>query len=551
MSATAVSSTTLVRHFRQILLWPLQLISSSRDTRMHKHWQWLEQADSPWAEIDDEFSSDPTQFQERHYNEFITFLPYVQRFLYGEGGARVEYGESPVKVFRRRDIAQVRLTYNPNEPPAVFDIAHIDLYFFYDLDIILLAVEIHADNLTLAQAQDTLYRFGRAYPPYWEKDGQGGRCPHRAEWLAATGEVLAVSDYEKREKYLSFVCQNRSPCIASHWEYLLQPLVLHSSEPHGALRFRQIEYHRMPLMAYLALEDMHQLTRGDYVRLGLVSEPGDPATLPFSARYLENFEARYCYDRHREDREGFDWIDTRTICCGHAFILVGNHKDQFFRDRETGLLGQFRHQFFLLFLIAHMHKAALLMFSDRLEVAISGLDLQDLDSVKDFKRVIRHTMEIFLRFTQRYWFEEISNQMQIKDLFRMCTTHLETKQMFLDVRQAVHDMHQYLDSDSQRRQANTLMRLTVVTILGMVGTIATGILGMNVFDFTDESKWPWLARLVIFMIVFLPTMVLVLYTIMQSKVLSDFLEALPNERLHWQEKLGVLLKVGRKKPKAR
>ena len=55
MSDTAVSSTTLVKHFRQILLWPLQLISSSRDTRIHKHWQWLEQADSPWAELDDEF----------------------------------------------------------------------------------------------------------------------------------------------------------------------------------------------------------------------------------------------------------------------------------------------------------------------------------------------------------------------------------------------------------------------------------------------------------------------------------------------------------------
>ena len=162
MSASAITTTTLVRHFRQILLWPLQLIPASRDTRIQKHWQWLEQGNSAWAELDDEFSSDPTQFQERHYNEFITFLPYVQRFLYGEGGARAEYGESPVKVFRRRDITQVRLTYNPDDPPALLNIAHIDLYFFYDLDIIILAVEIHADNLTLALAQDTLYRFGRA-----------------------------------------------------------------------------------------------------------------------------------------------------------------------------------------------------------------------------------------------------------------------------------------------------------------------------------------------------------------------------------------------------
>ena len=53
------------------------------------------------------------------------------------------------------------------------------------------------------------------------------------------------------------------------------------------------------------------------------------------------------------------------------------------------------------------------------------------------------------------------------------------------------------------------------------------------------------------MVVFLPTMVLVLYTIMQSKVLSDFLEALPNERLHLKEKLGMLFKVWSDKPKVR
>jgi len=541
------SAARLVRHFRQILLWPLQLLSASQDTRMQKHWQWLEQAENnSWAEINDEFSSDPTQFQERHYNEFITFLPYVQRFLYGEGGARAGYGESPVRVFRRRDVAQARLTYNREEAPVVFNIAHIDLYFFYDLDIVILVVEIHADNLTLERVQDTLYRFGRAYPPYWKKDGQGGRCLRRVEWLSPTGDVLAVSDYEQREKYLSFVCQNRSPCIAAHWEYLLQPLVLHSSEQPGVLRYRQIEYHRMPLMAYLAMEDLHQLSRGDYVRLGLVTEPGDSVTLPFSARYLEDFETRYCYDRHREDRDGQNWIDTRTICCGHAFILVGNYKDRFFRDLEAGLLGQFRHQFFLLFLIAHMHKAALLMFSDRLEVTISRLDIQDVDSVRQFKRVIRHTMEIFLRFTQRYWFDEISNQMQIKDLFQMCVSHLETKKMFADVRQAVHDMHHYLDSDNQRRQANTLMRLTVVTILGMIGTIATGVLGMNIFDFTTD---PWWRRLLIFLVVFMPMTLLVFYTIRQSKILSDFLEALPNERLKLKDKLRMLRKVWLEKTK--
>ena len=34
-------------------------------------------------------------------------------------------------------------------------------------------------------------------------------------------------------------------------------------------------------------------------------------------------------------------------------------------------------------------------------------------------------------------------------------------------------------ADSLRRQANTVVRLTVVTILGLIGTITTGFLGMN------------------------------------------------------------------------
>ena len=36
---------------------------------------------SPWREVVDEYTGASDQFHERHYNEFVTFLPYVQRFL--------------------------------------------------------------------------------------------------------------------------------------------------------------------------------------------------------------------------------------------------------------------------------------------------------------------------------------------------------------------------------------------------------------------------------------------------------------------------------------
>jgi len=538
----------LVRHFRQILLWPLQVMHARvREPHISKYWELLDAMgeQSPWREVEDEFG-DPDDFQERHYKEFITFLPYVQRFLYGEGTGReaqTGYGKSPIRVYRRRDIAKMRAVLDEQSPPVVFEVAHVDLYFFYDIDIIILAVEFYANDLPLPLAQEALFKLGRAYPAFWEAGGQGGQCPRRVEWLAATGETLAASDYENRRKYLNFVCQHRSPNVAAHWDYLLQPLVLYHSDREGMIRFRQIEYHRMPLLAYLSFDDPSALTRGDFARLALITRSGPSDTLPYSEQELIDFEQRYCYDKFWNPTNPA--LGSRYLCCGHAFVMIGKAGDRFFADADTGLLGQFRHQYFLVNLIAHFHKATLMLFSEWLVTAISQLDIRDVDSVKTFKREIRRIFETFLRFTHRYWFHEVSNQAQAKDLFRMLTSHLDTDRIYRDVSEAVKEMNQYLDSDGLRRQANTVVRLTVVTTLGLIATVSTGFLGMNLFYETAHPGW---IKALILAVVLVPSILLVFYGVAKSKVLSDFLEALADERLTWRAKLGVLFRVWGKRP---
>jgi hypothetical protein len=153
---------------------------------------------------------------------------------------------------------------------------------------------------------------------------------------------------------------------------------------------------------------------------------------------------------------------------------------------RSGLLGQFRHQFFLLALIPHFHKAALLMLSDRLVTALNRLQIGNAESVKTFKRDIREVLEVFLRFTHRYWFNEISDQAQARALFAMTRGHLGTERLYAELREEIQDMSQYLDSDSLRRQANTVVRLTVVTTAGLIATISTGFLGMNLIDAAQE-----------------------------------------------------------------
>ncbi|MBX3351105.1 MAG: hypothetical protein KF747_20475, partial [Nitrospira sp.] len=113
----------IVRHFRQILLWPMQLTPIREDAPIQKHWELLQATNpnNPWREVLDEFTGDPRQFQERHYSEFVTFLPYVQRFLYGEGkrtSSEVRE-ESAIRVFRRSDIAKVRMVFpGPHGTPV-------------------------------------------------------------------------------------------------------------------------------------------------------------------------------------------------------------------------------------------------------------------------------------------------------------------------------------------------------------------------------------------------------------------------------------------------
>jgi uncharacterized membrane protein YeaQ/YmgE (transglycosylase-associated protein family) len=536
----AIARPPVVRQLRQVLLWPLRLMPLPPGTTA-RPWELLAPPDRPpvWREVIDEFTGSADDFHERHYNEFVTFLPYVQRFLYGDGraGRQTHAAGSPMRVFRRRDVARIRVVPRPGDAPLELEVVHIDLYFFLNLDVVLLNVEWRHAELPLPQAQDLLYRFGRAYPAGWDAAGHPLHGMARVELLDAAGAVLVRSDAHDRDAFLAHVSEHRAPRFVAHWAYVLEPLVGDHSGRAGPLRFRQIEYYRMPTMAWLALDEPSRLTRNDFVRLGLVTAAaeGGGAALPFAEPQLADFERAHCYDRFWSDAGAAPY--TRYLVSGHSLVVVGDAKSGFFVDEERGVLAQFRHQHFLLFLIAHFQKAALLMFSDRLAEALKHLDLADVDSIRRFKRAIRECFANFLGFTHRYWFHEISEQAHARALFRLCTTHLGIDPLYAEVKERIADMAGYLETDNLRRQANTVVRLTVVTIFGLIGTITTGFLGMNLLA---EADAPLGRRLALFAAVFGATAALTVYTMVKSKRLSDFLDALSDERLGAWQKLRAL-----------
>ena len=529
MTAEAVDSgEATARRFREILMWPVQLAPLRRNAQIQRHWERLAGEGCPWREVEDEFTADPKEFKERHYIELTAFLPHVQRFLYGEGKTAGGYGASPIKVFRRADVAAARVTLSDGWV-CELEVIHVDLYFFFDIDVAILVVEVAASDLPLPRALELIYRFGRAYPSFWNADGSAGQCAKRVEWLDADGRTLAQSDADDKAKFLEFVCRRRAPCVAAHWAFLLLPLALDHADESGEVRYRVLEHQRMPLMAWLALDDPDRLTRAEWARLAFATGPGPRDAAPFSDAFLQDFERRHCYDRYWGVAPASGLTSCRITCDRHGVTMTGRDDDPFFTDAETGMLSRFRHEFFLAALIAYFQRAALLMVSDRLVAAVGELDIADTESVKNFKRSTRQMFEIFLRFTHRSWFAEVSNQGPTRDLFRMLMERLDTARLYHEVREEVQDMAGYIDADGLRRQANSVIRLTVVTVVGMIGTLVTGFLGMNVIAAADESLD---VRIAMFLATLFPVVALIFYSVRKSKQLAEFLEALSDNRPH-------------------
>jgi hypothetical protein len=296
----------------------------------------------------------------------------------------------------------------------------------------------------------------------------------------------------------------------------------------------------MPIMAYISVDKVLELTPNDYIRLGLALPAGDPAITPYASGFLKDYDSKYCYDRFHEPTRTDDWVNTRVMCCGHAFVVVGDARQPFFCDAERGVLAQFRHQYFLLGLLAHFQRAALLMMSDRIVRILSRLDIERPQSLRQFETEIRQTLEIFMRFSYRYWFTEVTDQAMPHDLFRKWSDHLATAQLYAHVREELHDMSQYLDSDMLRRTSKTIVRLTVVAILSLIGTATTGFLGMNLIDETQASI---AFRVSLFSLIASLAIALTVYTIVKSDRLADFLDSLADESASSRDKLRSFLSV--------
>ncbi len=531
----------IVRDFHHTLLWPITLRPLRRESGSDvvHYWDMLQRNPGPWKYVADTLLIEDESCL-AGYEEFVHFLPYVQRFLYGVGDEG-RGAQSSLYAFKREDIAKVEVELVKGAATIHLDVLRARLYFFYDIDVAVAVLEVAGKDIPLEQAVELMDRFGRPYAPAWEDADSGAHCPYRVAFKAQDGSLLSRSDYGDRDKFIDLVRSERQTPLSMHWEFFLSPLVP-AYLPGGTIKYYQIENKRIPIMTYLSFDDPTQLSRGDMIRIGFAAKWGESHTLPYAKQYLADFESQYCYDRYWDPDDPTTDMDTRYIFCGVGFAMITK------AGQQARLLGQFRHQFYQIGLIANFNKAALLSLSNRFSRAVERLNVRSFESVKQFKKHVRETLEVFLRFNHRYWFHEISNQVQASDFFQRWSHQLGSDALYQEVREEARDINEYLDADRTRKQTDNAMRLTVVSSCGMVGTVVTGFLGMNLYALADVSA---LEKTLIFAAVFVPTTALALYTVIVSRRIANFMEALSSEGLTWGEKVGTFRQIFSMTPRDR
>jgi hypothetical protein len=260
----------------------------------------------------------------------------------------------------------------------------------------------------------------------------------------------------------------------------------------------------------------------DWMRLATQDDPGQPDVFPYSPTIYESspigtvreFKQRYAYDRHFCPRPKDDSTPAnnedhveRCLCSGMGFVAatrfhIIKNKSRAERQAElteilrkqldtksteakgfgidpaTGLLAHFRYHYFKVGLIVHFHRATLLSFKQELAEATSQFqDVARSDgrrfdkALKGYRERVKDLEIAMLKFRSRYWFTEITSQMQGQELYELWSKHLGTARLLEEVNQQLSKAEQILSREQEDTENELASQLTRVATLFLPFTI--------------------------------------------------------------------------------
>lgn len=492
-----------VKRFRQVLIWPLA-VARPRD----KTSEWTPRGEvdrqacllsaaecTSWREVEDGLEhldgSDTEKFQ-----EFVYFHDFVARFLFARTSVK-ETNKRALRIFRRDDVNSVSVKLPGEEGSLDLTVERVRLYLF-DVGVAVLVAEVSASDLDLSEVMNLSNRFRRSYPPWWEMEGAPGDFPEQVSWRNGNGKELfglKKRGWQKEDYTNHVVDTHRHAPVAPHWRALIEPLAIeghderidgrsigNESEPP---RWRHVVDERIPVMTYIGTPDIAEISRGDWIRLCFVDTPG--ADLPYATSSLADFEREHAYDRFWEPGRG---LKTRYLFAGYAMVMATSNDDFAKAHLET----HFRRHYFQMGLIVHLQVSALLALSDQISMAVADYESNREGGLGDFEDRIAALHDELLRFTLRYWFTGVSNQMQARELYDLWRERLGVQALHEEVANEAREADQFLTLKRQDRIADDNKRLTEFAAVGLPVALAIGFLGMNLIVGRPDGLDFWIIR---------------------------------------------------------
>ena len=500
---------------------------------------------SRWRNVNSEYPPLDGNEADPAYSEFCYFHPFVRHFLYSNRDDIRERADNlsitdeiirdthnrNLRILERTDLqgAQLAIEYqmqpDQNEWAAgadqylrsCFDITMCWLYLF-DTQAAMLELKLcHKATTTRVELDDWQSRdlnlrmvlrlqdiVRRAYAPYWDSNQIAGHCPRKMELIKPGGATI-TSEFDNGLKTGSrastrHVFEHREPITEKVFQELLNPIrpvKTCSAVNDSPLQFEHIGDERIPTFSYVAVDDPRRISTGDWIRLANLDDEGDSWSYPYSPEFLgSNPLAGFAYDRFWHPTGSPPGQDrfhrTRWLCSGYGLVGVGQHDPQgseFFSNAHDGALAHFRHHYFALGMIAHFQRASLLQFKHALAEAAGNLHENDCDTRerrRRFRDATDRLIEEFLRFRTQYWFSEVSNQVQGRELFDMFGQHLRLQPLFDEVSADLENAETLLRSWDEEEQTQAAQQLSVVAALFLAIAPALDWLGTAM-----EKKFTW------------------------------------------------------------
>lgn len=421
----AASVSRFASVFDLCLLWPIRLTATAMDGDP------LGLAGAALAANNWELVADPlvrggsTEDDGFAVAELAFFHTFAQRLLYGDRGI----GERPFEIYRYR--------HSPGATLAVRDSHWSDELSIVDHRFYLIdnSVAIMALDLTASEPKPwshvlnaicylrTVYF--QHYQTLEDKSDQslawvGGGAPEYVR-VGPFGNGPRERD---RTNELRSVLKQKKSVLLDHWRDLVKPLT------DAGIGVEPIGDHRMAVMAFVATPDPETLTDDEWFALGEADGAG-------FMRYAERFRAsrleKMTYDRWWANNSSASQRD-RWIVGSLTLVRVtaaepGPAPAWLNRTRKS-----WWRQYFQIFFLAHFQRVALTVLQTKVAEATPLIpDTRRLYRLVQLRASLEEIEREMANFSSRFWFREVSPQVQGQDLFALLRGAIGLESLYSNV----------------------------------------------------------------------------------------------------------------------